>query len=102
MSDINTKKIRCYKCRHILDIEQATKIMRGDECPKCETYLRCGRMCIHYDPSAYNECHEPVAERILDKEKSNFCEYFVFNENKSNKEDDRDIKLSAANSLFKD
>lgn len=23
-------------------------------------------------------CHEPQAERVLDKERANFCDYFVF------------------------
>ncbi|MBI4411014.1 MAG: hypothetical protein HY541_00835 [Deltaproteobacteria bacterium] len=33
--------------------------------------------CEFYDRAAYNECSEPQAERVLDKEKSNFCDYFL-------------------------
>lgn len=32
--------------------------------------------CRHYDKNSYNECHEPNAERVLEKEKGNFCDYF--------------------------
>ncbi len=32
--------------------------------------------CRFYDETAYNECSEPSAERVVDKEKSNFCDYF--------------------------
>jgi len=33
-------------------------------------------MCKFYDPKVYNECIEVNAERIVDKEKANFCDYF--------------------------
>jgi hypothetical protein len=26
---------------------------------------------------SYNECREPQAERVVDKEKSNFCDFFT-------------------------
>jgi hypothetical protein len=31
---------------------------------------------VHHDRSAYNECREPQAERVLDKERSNMCDFF--------------------------
>lgn len=33
--------------------------------------------CLHYDPSAYHECREPLAELVQDKLKANFCDYFT-------------------------
>ncbi|MCP4666428.1 MAG: hypothetical protein GY849_08670, partial [Deltaproteobacteria bacterium] len=39
--------------------------------------LRCCRQCKFFDYHAYNECREVSAERIVDKERSNFCDYFV-------------------------
>lgn len=35
------------------------------------------RNCAHHDTSAYNECREPQADRVLEKERSNFCDYFT-------------------------
>jgi hypothetical protein len=32
---------------------------------------------MFYDPHAYNECREVSAERIIDKERANFCDYFA-------------------------
>ncbi|MBF0341324.1 MAG: hypothetical protein HQL95_10245 [Magnetococcales bacterium] len=32
--------------------------------------------CRFHDPGSYNECRETVAERIVDKDKANFCEEF--------------------------
>jgi hypothetical protein len=34
--------------------------------------------CRFHDPDAYNQCRETPAERVVDKDRSNFCEYFVF------------------------
>jgi len=33
-------------------------------------------MCSFYDRTVYNECRESQAERVVEKEKSNFCDYF--------------------------
>ncbi|MDY6971999.1 MAG: hypothetical protein SV775_06695 [Thermodesulfobacteriota bacterium] len=55
------------------------KVSRNDSCPNCSRDLRCCKQCDFYDPHAYNECREVLAERIADKERANFCEYFVMN-----------------------
>jgi hypothetical protein len=34
---------------------------------------------LHYDPAYNNQCRETMAERVVDKERSNFCEYFAPN-----------------------
>ena len=50
---------------------------RQDTCPNCKRDLRCCKQCKFYDPNAYNECREVSAERIVDKERANFCDFFV-------------------------
>ncbi|MFO7986850.1 MAG: hypothetical protein R6U38_13400 [Desulfatiglandaceae bacterium] len=67
--------MECAFCGTKLNIK--TKIMRKDTCPHCGRDLRCCKQCKFYDPHAYNECKEVMAERIVDKERANFCEYFV-------------------------
>ncbi|MBI1908752.1 MAG: hypothetical protein HYS22_01085 [Deltaproteobacteria bacterium] len=64
----------CFSCGR--EIESSDRIGRSESCPGCHADLHCCRNCEFYDPSAYNECHEPVAERVLDKERSNFCDCF--------------------------
>ncbi|MBF0190432.1 MAG: hypothetical protein HQL99_04700 [Magnetococcales bacterium] len=32
--------------------------------------------CRFHDTGSYNECRESVAERIVDKDRSNFCDFF--------------------------
>lgn len=34
--------------------------------------------CRFYEEGAYNSCREPRAERVVEKDKANFCEYFEF------------------------
>lgn len=66
----------CYKCN--ATITDIAYITRSDICKKCGFNLRCCMNCEFYDSGSYNECTESQAERVTDKEKSNFCDYFRF------------------------
>lgn len=59
-----------------------------DVCEKCGSDLHCCKNCVFYSLSVYNECKETQADRILDKEKANYCDYFkaktLIHENKTN------------------
>jgi hypothetical protein len=65
---------RCVVCATELPLP--ARVGRRDLCPGCGAELRSCRQCGFYDPRAYNACREPQAERVLDKERANFCEYF--------------------------
>ena len=52
------------------------KIGFREECPYCQADLHICLNCRFYDESAYNECKESSAERVSDKQKNNYCEYF--------------------------
>jgi hypothetical protein len=95
------KEIYCHACSKALDLEANSKILRSDECPYCYAGLHCCKMCGFYDTSTYNECRESNADRILEKEKSNFCDYFVFKGKDGNGESTKYSLLDTANSLFK-
>ena len=43
----------------------------------CGADLHVCRNCSHHDPAAYNECREPNAERVGDRDRANRCDYFV-------------------------
>lgn len=58
------------------------KAARSEECPHCNADMHVCYNCVHYDRSAYNECREPQAERVVDKDRRNFCDYFQFAENR--------------------
>jgi len=56
------------------------KITRRETCPSCGWDLHVCLNCRFFDLGVYNQCREPQAERVLDKERSNFCDYFVYRE----------------------
>jgi hypothetical protein len=64
----------CHQCREEVEVEG--KVMRKDACPSCGSSLRCCRNCEFYDRSAPNQCREPAAEWVSNKEAANFCEFF--------------------------
>ena len=65
---------RCFSCKKRLDI--AGKPGRGDECPHCGADVRVCLNCRFFSPGAHNDCIEPMAERVVDKGRANYCEYF--------------------------
>ena len=67
--------MKCSFCNKDVNIEG--KISRHDTCPHCNRDLRCCKQCNFYDQDAYNECREVAAERIVDKERANFCDFFT-------------------------
>ncbi|MFQ5877065.1 MAG: hypothetical protein ACE5JH_05170 [Acidobacteriota bacterium] len=66
----------CYACGG--EIPDDRKILREEECPHCSRDLHCCLNCRFHDPAVSNQCSEPQAEPVLDKERANFCEYFSF------------------------
>ena len=47
-------------------------------CPQCGSDLHCCKNCEYWDPGAYNECKEHIAEYIPDREAANRCTFFTF------------------------
>lgn len=67
---------QCYRC----DTDQGVieRVGRRDTCLSCGTDLHCCYNCEFYDLSFHNQCRESQAERQVDKDRSNFCDYFRF------------------------
>ena len=42
----------------------------------CHAHLHVCKQCEFFDPQRANQCREPVAEFVQDKERANFCGYF--------------------------
>lgn len=79
------------------------KVYRSDTCPHCGRDLHCCLQCRFYDEGSFNQCKETQAERVVDKEKANFCEYFVLKgggSNSSHQGKDAEVK-KALEDLFK-
>lgn len=90
----------CHKCKQEIVFE--VKMQRADQCPHCAADLHCCKNCDYWDPSAYNQCKEHIAEYIPDREAANRCTFFTFRsgapEDNRGKQDAAKAKLEA---LFK-
>jgi hypothetical protein len=64
----------CVKCGHALPDE--LKVFRQTLCPGCSAYLHACIQCDFHDPRVHNQCLEPQAEFVANREKANFCEFF--------------------------
>ena len=65
----------CFFCKKENTVSE--KLGFRDVCDHCGRDAHICLNCGFYDRAAYNECREPQADRVVDKEKFNFCEYFV-------------------------
>ncbi len=90
----------CHHCGKIF--ESQSNIGLREECVGCGRDLHACLNCKHYDAGSYNECREPVAERVVDKEKANFCDHYAPNGagGGSKRPSSQDLR-AAAEALFK-
>lgn len=96
-----SSKVQCFQCKKPLGLEAGQKIAKNEECEHCYASIHSCRMCTFYDQTVYNECREPNAERIVEKEKANFCDFFVLSASDSSGAPSKDDHLNKFNSLFK-
>lgn len=87
----------CYSCGKKVNL--SAMVSRHDRCESCYADMRVCKMCTFYDVKAYNECREPSAERIVDKTKANFCDYF--NLSSGTAQPSKEDLWSQADALFK-
>lgn len=66
----------CHNCGH--EWTEDYKPSYTETCEMCGYALHCCVNCRFYDTSRYNNCTEPMAERVPDPENQNFCSYFEF------------------------
>jgi hypothetical protein len=56
-----------------------------------------------YQIGSYNDCREPQGERVVEKGRSNFCDYFAFRDASPEKQEKKpgDSEKEKLESLFK-
>ncbi|HAO92294.1 MAG: hypothetical protein A2X93_03765 [Deltaproteobacteria bacterium GWC2_56_8] len=80
----------CFHCRK--PVEALPRPGRGDTCSHCGSDLKVCLNCAFHEASSYNECRETSAERVKDKDKANFCEFFEFRDPEANRKADDPFK----------
>jgi len=88
----------CWSCGTDLD---PLDYGRQDVCKKCGRDTKVCKNCIFYDVTANNQCRENQADRVVDKERSNFCDYFKPKSGIGGGAQSRDSMKAAADALFK-
>jgi hypothetical protein len=73
---------------------------RADTCRKCGRDTKVCRGCEHFEAGIHNDCRENQAERVVDKERSNFCDYFVPSSRAGEGGTEREALKAAADALF--
>jgi len=88
----------CWNCASVIE---ANNYGRQDTCEKCGRDTHVCKNCIFYDPAYNNQCTENQADRVVDKEKANFCDYFKPKSGHGGGAASRESMKSAADALFK-
>ena len=65
----------CYRCRAQISFGEGL-VPRAALCPSCHSDVHVCVNCRFHDRAAHNQCREPAAEFVRDKERANFCELF--------------------------
>lgn len=89
--------MKCYSCS--FEHNNLSSVGFRDTC-SCLADLHVCKNCNFYDLGSYNECREPVAERVRDKEKFNFCEFFNPQQKDNQKTIDQKNLRDQAEALF--
>ncbi len=106
MNDLDSTP-SCYNCHTKLALSKNSIVSRSETCPSCNSDIRCCYNCKFYSTNSYNECKEPQADRVVDKNKSNFCDFFSIStsrekgQNGSSYEEEKEKIKKQLDSLFK-
>lgn len=87
----------CWACGEHLT---ASHYQRESECPSCRKQTHVCRNCRFYEPGRPNDCQEPIAEPVRDKDRANFCDYFEPSSDTHHPGADADQLRAAADELF--
>jgi hypothetical protein len=55
------------------------------ECPQCRSDIHVCLNCIFYDEGKANRCREPQADYVKERDRANYCEYFMFKDDQAEK-----------------
>lgn len=92
-------RVKCFNCSTELIYSQTPG--RRDECSKCGADVHVCMNCKNYDKNAYNECREPQADVVKEKDRANFCDFFAPGTGGQSGQDKSKDLMAAAEALFK-
>jgi len=66
----------CHFCG--APVHEPRNVHRSTTCDSCHRDLKICLNCRFYSPGAHWDCSESIDEPVRDKDRSNFCTFFVF------------------------
>ena len=98
-----SQELLCFRCGASL-AALTLPLSRRDQCPHCSADLHVCRMCAHFDRNVPRQCREDGAEDVTDKERPNFCDWFVPGDAAfdAQRKSEADAARSALDALFGD
>jgi len=95
--------MRCAGCNREILLAAGERVGFRDTCEGCGADLHTCTHCENYDTSAYNDCREPSAEWVADRERANRCDWFraVTGQGASGEDGAREQTLAQLDALFK-
>jgi len=93
----------CFFCQKTfeLNLNPGEKVPFREECPHCGMDVHICANCSFYDPGHSNACREPQAERVLDPEARNVCEYYQLSGGDGVRDDEAARAKAQLENLFK-
>lgn len=68
----------CYSCGQ--PFPERMSIYRSSVCPACGKDAKVCLNCRFYEPGAHWDCRETINEMVAEKDRANFCEFFVLSQ----------------------
>jgi hypothetical protein len=65
----------CWRCGTVI-VAESLPIRHSEVCTNCNADLHVCRQCLYYNPRVADACEEPIAARVSDKQRANYCDYF--------------------------
>lgn len=92
-------EVTCFSCGKQLTFPD--RVGLREECPQCRADVHVCRNCEFHDPKVYNECREPQADPIRERDRANRCDFFRPKSGGGGAQDKAAALKAAAEALFK-
>ncbi|MBN2656665.1 MAG: hypothetical protein JXR86_06370 [Spirochaetales bacterium] len=87
----------CYFCGTEID----EPVYRSSECTNCGKDLKICFNCEFYSEGSHWECRESISDAVMEKDKSNYCDFFRLSRTSREQQENKDA-MDAFNKLFGD
>ena len=98
---LHARGMHCHACDADHALGPGERIGFRDSCDRCGTDLHTCLHCVHYDAATYNECRESGAERVLEKDRANRCDWFSPGGDRGGDGSSKSSALADLENLFK-